>query len=115
MIFILYRLIVKTLTVCVRATGLKTVLQQHPECPSSQFVMGDTRTFIELSRLGGVKYMPDVLGNCNVLLESACHSRSSERNFRFGMNCCELKRHYLQKYGLGEGPEAVRLELIRKR
>ena len=110
---ILHRLLVKTLTVCARANSVKAVLKEHVECTSERFLMADTQTMIELSRLGRVKYMPHVLGTCNELPESASHSRCPERAFRFMMNTCELKRHYLAKYGLRGGSDRVRLEVIR--
>jgi glycosyltransferase involved in cell wall biosynthesis len=98
------RRVVMTLTACARRTALDSVLRECPECYDSHFLMGDTQRWLELSRRGKVKYLPEMLATYRILPESASQAKDPRRVLRFALSAREILYHYMRKY---ECPVAV--------
>ena len=85
-------------TACLRAKLYRTLLEQNPECRDERFLMGDLQTWLEISRLAKVKYVPELLATRNELPESASRSRDPRRMLRFVLSVKAAHECYLQKY-----------------
>jgi len=90
---------IRTATVCVRTSLLEQVWRSDPILFCSDcFPMGDTPTWLELSRLTQFKYLDESLATYRVLSESACHSMDVEKIIDFEKQCYELRRYFMDKY-----------------
>ncbi|HZM05598.1 MAG TPA: glycosyltransferase [Candidatus Saccharimonadales bacterium] len=87
-----------TLTVCVRADLYKKAVEENKECTDTAWPMGDKQRWLELSRLGRVKYLSQSMATYNVLGESASRSRSAVKVLQFRIKAKDLLWHYLNKY-----------------
>jgi len=105
-----YREIV-TASACVRRSLMEQIVQQCPECNDPRFLMGDTQTWLELSRIAKVKCLHESLVTKNSLPESATRSRDPSKILKFALSVRELYLHYLRKY---ECPEPIALDLKRQ-
>ncbi len=88
---------VGTLTVCLRRSALD-VARLQPECHDTRFLMGDTQRWLEITRLGKVRYFPAVTATRRVLAESATRSRNPDRVLRFKKSARDVLEHYIGKY-----------------
>jgi len=100
-----------TLTVCVRRELLELVVRDNPECTDPYWPMGDTQRWLELCRIGKVKYLPQSTATYNVLPNSASRSRDPHGQLTFTEKAGRLMLHYLAKYPLPREQE----ELARRR
>lgn len=89
--------IVLTLTVCLRKSALEVALRE-PECYDNRFLMGDTQRWLEVSRLGKVRYFPAAMATQRALAESATRSRNAARVLRFAKSAWHVLEHYIAKY-----------------
>lgn len=101
------RRIVLTLTACVRATVLRKVLTECPECYNPQYLMGDTQRWLELARRGRVKCLHEVTSTHLLLPESASQSNNPSRLLRFILSSKHILDHYIEKYGCPPAIEAA--------
>jgi glycosyltransferase involved in cell wall biosynthesis len=109
---LLGRRLMMTVTVMVQRDKLLRVLETCPECSDSQWPMGDTQRWLELSRLGKVGCIHEALATKNMLCESASSSQDARKLLRFFLAGRELNFHYLQKYPVAaEVDRAVREKL----
>lgn len=90
---------VLTLTVCLRSAVLLPLCQECPEFYDARFLMGDTQRWLEVSRRGKVKYLPESLATHRFLPESASQSRNPARALRFALSAKDVLDYYLAKYG----------------
>jgi glycosyltransferase involved in cell wall biosynthesis len=95
---LLMRRRVMTLTVVARLENLNWVCEQCPEFKDSKWPMGDTTTWLELSRLRKVGCIHKALATKNMLPESASSSQNPQKLLRFFLAARELNLHYLKKY-----------------
>jgi hypothetical protein len=82
----------------VRREARETALRNNPECSDPKYLMGDMQLWLEVSRLGRVKYLPESLATHNMLEESATHSRNPQKELQFALSARELIYHYVTKY-----------------
>ena len=87
-----------TLTVCVRKEALCEAVRNNPECANKHYKMGDLQRWLEVSRLGKVKYFNVSLGTYNVLMDSAVHGLDPNKEVQFDLSAKEIRYHYLSKY-----------------
>lgn len=103
-----------TVTVVTRREQLNWILEHCPECTDPKWPMGDTQSWLELSRLGKVGCIHESLATTNILPESAGQSQDVRKRLRFQLAARELQLHYLQKYPVAvEVDRAVRRHLAR--
>lgn len=93
------RRMVLTVTVCLRANLLQKIAAEHPEIADPTWPFGDAQTWLEMARLGKVKYLPESLATYRFLSESASQSRDRKRVYQFRVKVRDLMLHYLNKYG----------------
>jgi glycosyltransferase involved in cell wall biosynthesis len=92
-----------TLTACTRRDLLMHVLDTCPECSDESLMMGDLQRWLELSRLGKVKYFDTSLATYNMLPDSASRG-DDQKVLRFALAAKQMRLHYLTKY---ECPDEV--------
>lgn len=89
---------VLTVTVCLRRNLLRRVADEQAEIADPAWPFGDTQTWLEVARLGKVKYFPESLATYRYLPESASQSGDPQRVYRFRLKVRELMLHYIIKY-----------------
>jgi glycosyltransferase involved in cell wall biosynthesis len=100
-----------TPTGILRNDLLRTAINQNPECREGSYLMGDTQTWLEVSRLAKVKYMPVEFATRHDLSESASRSNDPQKMLRFVVSAKNLHEHYLEKYDCPAGmAAAIRLK-----
>ena len=92
------RRMVLTVTVCLRGDLLKKIADEHREITDPSWPLGDSQTWLEMARLGKVKYLPESLATYRYLPESASQSRNPQRVYRFHLKVRDLMLHYINKY-----------------
>lgn len=100
---------ISTLTVCARRDVVFNVIDVNAECFDSKYLIGDLQLWLEISRHGKVKYLPDVLATYREMGESMCNSLMPQKSMQFELNVQTLINHYLGKYVC---PEEVRRKAI---
>jgi glycosyltransferase involved in cell wall biosynthesis len=101
------RRIVLTLTACARASVLRKVLAECPECYDAKYPMGDTQRWLELARRGRVKCLHEVTSTHLILQESASKSQDPSKVLRFIQSSKGIIDHYIEKYGCPPAIEAA--------
>jgi glycosyltransferase involved in cell wall biosynthesis len=87
-----------TPTAITRREAHEAALRDNPECSDPKYLLGDMQMWLELSRLGKVKYLPESLATHNMLEESATHSRNPQKELQFALSARDLFYHYAAKY-----------------
>lgn len=91
---------IRTASVCARKELLDRVQANDPVLfRSDRFPMGDTPTWLELSRLTRFRYLDESLATYRVLSESASQSDDVQKVIRFEKACYELREYFMDKYG----------------
>lgn len=93
---ILMRSFISTPTVCFRASLLEKIDESFRR---EQFLMGDYPLWIELSRFGKFKFMPEVMVTYRVLDNSASHSTDRAKAYGFSRNSRVISQYFARKYG----------------
>lgn len=90
---------IRTASVCVRKELLDRIHEDDPILfRSERFPMGDTPTWLELSRLTRFKYLDESLATYRVLSESASQSDDVQKVIEFEKACYELRLYFMDKY-----------------
>lgn len=91
-----------TCTVCARRDLVDAIVSQNPELGDDRFRMGDTPRWLELSRVTVIGYIDKSLATHRVLVESAAHSKDTQKKRAFIESVREMREHYCTKYNVPE-------------
>ena len=90
-------------TVMVRRNLLDQIVKSDPILhDESEFLMGDTQKWAEISNISKVHYIDEALSTYNILNESASKSRSRKRRLVFKISAEEMRLYLCEKYGLSK-------------
>ncbi len=88
------------LTVCVRTSLSRQVINECQEVTDSAYAMGDTQRYLEIAMRTRIKYFPASAATHNLLPESASRSQNILKKAAFVESGKRLTLHYLDKYPL---------------
>lgn len=94
-----------TASACFRHDLLNQILRDCPECSDPVYMMGDTQRWLELARLGRIKFIPKPMATYRITPNSATHQCDKAKRLKFELNTIQLLEHYLTKY---DCPEPVK-------
>lgn len=81
---------IQTLTVVARREEWEHVRKMHPSLYDVKMKMGDTQTWLALSTMGKVHYLPESTATYHVIAESATHSKNYQNVIDFHESCLHM-------------------------
>jgi hypothetical protein len=102
----------RTCTVCMRRDLLIAVRRDNPDTFSDEFPMADTQTWLEASRVADMEAINESLAVYNVLRESVCHSRDTERIREFLRSGNKVLLTFVRKYDCPRDVECAVLRIV---
>ncbi len=91
-----------TATVIARKDLVDKARKENPLSFSNRFVAKDAPTWLEISRLSKIHFLPEATAIRNELPESASRSNNKERFYDYIFSLVDSKIHYINKYPISE-------------
>lgn len=109
---------VKTLTVCTRLRSVKNALKESALCRPDRYPFGDHPLWVELSRIGKCRCLPEVSASYRKSQISATRQSDPMKTYRFIAGWGQFDRDVLELYPLRQGEEAatnLKIDATRRR
>lgn len=97
--------IIGTMTVCARRRLVQVAMSELSCSNFRGFLMGDLQLWLQLSQYGNFVYDPERLASYRHSHNSATRKPDSLHKRRFGLDACEVRYRFLEKYPMKAGAE----------
>ena len=87
-----------TSTVCMRTAVYRSIRKNNPDSWAEEFIMGDTQTWLEASRVCKFRLIEKSLGQYNILAESVWNTQSIHKMTQNVISAYKMWLHFVKKY-----------------